>query len=154
MQADIEWSVITHEHRERTADWYWALALLAVGGAAISIYFGNLLLAVILLLGLGSIGYLSARGPREHMVRVEKRGVVLDGTLYPFGNIHSFWVEEELSEPTLFLTTSGILAPRIAVPLDNSTHAAAVRTYLREQHVQEEEQQPHFGEHIAALFGL
>ena len=143
-EQGISWHVETHAHRERTPDWYWALGLLALGGAGLSVFFGNLLFAVILLVGGGSIGFLAARGPREHSVRLDQKGVTLDGTLYPFKNIESFWVEEG-EEPRLLVTTSGILHPQLVVPLYSSARAQTARNYLR-RFAKEEEQHPHLGE--------
>ncbi len=156
MQAqgqDISWHVQTHEHRERSSDWYWALGLLGLVGAGLSIFFGNVLLAIILVVGAGSIGLLAARGPREHEVKIDRRGITLDGTLYPYPAVQSFWVEEEAGEPKLFLTTNNLLMPHISVPLDSAAHAGQVRAYLR-GYLEEEEQWEHFGENVARLLGL
>ncbi len=156
MQAqgqDILWRVQTHEHREHSSDWFWALGLLGLVGAGLSIFFGNILLAVILVVGAGSIGLLAARGPREHEVKIDRRGVSLDGTLYPYPTVQSFWVEEEVGEPTLFLTTNSIVMPHVSVPLDNAAHAGQVRAYLR-GYLAEEEQWEHFGENVARMLGL
>ncbi len=148
----MSWQITTHEHKERSADWYWALGLMALAGAGLAVFFGNILLAVILLLGGGSIGFLVARGPREHMVRLDQKGLALDGTLYPYKNIGSFWVEEG-AEPRLLVSTSGVLHPQLVVPLLSAARAAAVRQYMR-RFTTETEQHPHVGEHLAELFGL
>lgn len=148
----ITWTVLTHEHKERSADWYWALGTLAVLGIGLSIFFGNILLAIIIAIGSLSIGFLAARGPREHAVRIDKRGISLDGTLYPYRSVHSFWVEEE-GGTRLFLSTTGFLTPRIIVPLDDVSHAQSVRTFLK-SYLEEEEQHEHFGERLAELLGL
>src|SRR5258708_1468365 len=115
-EQGLSWQITTHEHKERSADWYWALGLLVLAGAGLSVFFGNILLAVILLLGGGSLGFLVARGPREHQVTLNQKGLTLDGTLYPYKNISSFWVEET-SEPRLLVSTSGVLHPQVVVPL-------------------------------------
>jgi hypothetical protein len=161
-EQTISWSVSTHTHKERSTDWYWAFALITLAGIGVSIFFANYMLAVILFVGMGSISILAVRGPREHSVRIDKRGIAVDGTLYPFRTIQSFWVEIEDAhedypdyEPRarLFLTTSGILSPHMTVPLDNAEHARQVREYLR--HIlKEEEQHPHFAEHVAEILGL
>ena len=148
----ISWQVTTHEHKERSADWYWALGLLALAGAALSVFFGDVLLAIILVIGAGSIGVLAARGPREHAVRVDSRGLSLDGTLYRYPAVQSFWVEPG-EVPRLLVTTNGIFSPQLIVPLDNATRGANVRALLR-KYAEEEEQAPHLGEHLAELFGL
>lgn len=148
----MSWQIDTHEHKERSADWYWALGLLALAGAGLSVFFGNVLLAVILLLGGGSLGFLVARGPREHMVRLDQKGLTLDGTLYPYKNISSFWVEEGAT-PRLLVSTSGVLHPQLVVPLLSSVRAMGVRSYLK-RFATESEQHAHIGEHLAELFGL
>ncbi len=151
-EQGLSWHVDTHEHKERSADWYWTLGLGALAGAALAVFFGNVLLGVILLLGGGSLGFLVARGPREHQVRVDQKGVTLDGTLYPYKNITSFWVEEG-NDPKLLLTTSGMLHPQLVVPLLSAARAQSVRAYLR-RFATEVEQHAHLGEHLAELFGL
>lgn len=150
--SGISWVVQTHEHRERSADWFWTLGLLAVVGAGISIYFSNVLLAVILVVGAGSIGFLAIRGPREHTVRIDARGVSIDGTLYQYSSIHTFGIAEGPHEPRLVLTTGSLLAPRIVLSLE-TTSPEVVRALLR-RYLEEEEQQPIFSESVAELFGL
>jgi hypothetical protein len=152
-QNDMVWSVTTHEHRERSTDWYWALGLVAVAGAVASVFFGNTLLAIILLLGLGSIGFLAVRGPREHQVKIDHRGVTIDGTRHPFTSIHSFWVETDREPPHLFMTLGGVLTPHLSLALDDLSQARSVREHLL-KHVTEEEQGPHVGEYLAEIFGL
>ena len=151
----ISWEVETHEHKERSVDWYWGLGLGAVAAAGISLFFGNILLALIIAIGLGSIATLVARGPREHWVRLDSRGVSLDGTLYRFASIQSFWIqpEDQSHEARMLLTTSGIFSPQLVIPLGHMTRAQNVRAFMR-RYAQEVEQEAHLGEHLAELFGL
>lgn len=155
---EIVWHVLTHEHREHTADWYWALGLLTVIGAGASIYFGNFLLGIILLLGGISIAVLKIRGPREHQVRLDPRGATLDGTLYPWKSVQSFWVhtDEFLTTPRLYLTTRSVLMPRIVVPLDDETHGEQVYAFCSQytSEAAEEERRPYLVEHITEIIGL
>jgi len=158
----IRWVVLTHEHQERSVDWYWAFGLIALAGIGVSIYFNNILFALIIALGALSIGILLARGPREHEVHVHERGITLDGTLYPYQSLQSFWVAPEF-EPEdesddeyplyLRLTTSSYVHPHFTIPLEDSAHASEVREFLA-QYLDEVEQQPHVSEHVARLLGL
>ncbi len=151
----ISWNVLTHEHRERSADWYWGLGLGAAAAAGLSLFFGNILFAVVIAVGAGSIGVLAARGPREHSMRLDSRGLSVDGTLYRFSAIQSFWVqpETEAREARMLVTTSGMLSPQLVIPLGVGTRAQNVRAFMR-RHAQEVEQDAHLGEHLAELFGL
>lgn len=149
----IAWTVITHVHKDRTTDWYWGLGVIAVAGAALSVWLGNILFALIILVGAGSIGALLARGPREHGVRIDNRGIAIDGTLYPFKSLKSFWVDRHPDAPRLYLMTQGIMTPHIMLPLESVAQADQIHSVLKRV-VDEKEQQPHFGEHLAELFGL
>ncbi len=147
------WTVTTHEHRERSTDWYWALGVGALAVAVVSIFLGNLLFAVVVVLGAGSIGFLAARGPREHLVKIDERGVSIDGSRYAYESIMSFWVEHDTPTPHLFLTLRGVVNPHFSLALDDEEQARAVREHLQ-NHVKEAEQGPHIGEHLAEIFGL
>ena len=157
----ISWEVLTHVHRERTNDWYWALGLVAVVAAGLSIWLGNFLFGVLILLCSGSIGALAMRGPREHLVEIDPHGVWIDGTLYPYRSLKSFWVDYGDGQPLpsggrearLYLTTSGLIMPHVTLPLDDEHHASAVHAYLVTK-VEEVEQEPHIGEHLVHLLGL
>ncbi|HYF12869.1 MAG TPA: hypothetical protein VD928_01030 [Candidatus Paceibacterota bacterium] len=149
----LSWSVTTHEHKERSMDWYWALGLLALVGIGIAVFFNNILLAIIIAIGAGSIGALALRGPREHTVRIDDRGLSLDGTRYRWDAIYSFWVEHDEEYPKLFITMRGVLMPHLTLTLDNRAQGEAVREHLR-NYVEEEEQGPHIGERLTELLGL
>lgn len=149
--AGITWHVETHEHVERSVDWYWGLGLAALVGAGFSLFFGNLLFALIILVAAGSLAALLIRGPREHQVRIDPRGLSLDGTLYRWQNIDSFWVSDRRRQ--LLVSTKGILHPQLVIPLGDPTRGQNVRHYMR-RHAQEVEQDPHMGEHIAEMLGL
>ena len=152
-EQEISWQVQTHEHYERSVDWYWGLGIIALLGAGVSIYFSNILFALILLVGAGSIGVLVARGPREHLVSLGGRGISMDGTLYPYASVQSFWIEQHVEAPRLFITTNSLLHPHIIVPLDSVEHGAEVRGHLA-QFAEEEERLPRFSEEVAEIFGL
>ncbi len=152
-EQTISWNIITHVHKEHSVDWYWTVGIIAVVAAGISVWLGNLLFAIIILISVGSLAMLYMRGPREHAVRIDNRGVHIDGTLYPYRSINSFWVERNTEYPRLYLMTSAIVAPHVMLPLDNTAQAEQIRSLMK-RFVHEEEQDPHFGEHLAEMLGL
>lgn len=156
-QGGIAWIVHTHEHKERSVDWYWTLGLGALVGAGLSLYFSNTLLAGIIIIAAGSIGTLVARGPRTHWVRVDSRGISMDGTLYPWDSVHSYHVEQFDEENgyhgRLLVSLKSYLSPQLVLPTEEPSRAAALRSYMK-KFAQEEEQEPHLGEHLAEIFGL
>ncbi len=149
----MEWSTTTHEHYERSTDWYWGLGIIALVGSGAAIFFGNFLFAVIILIGTFSVGFLAARGPREHTMRIDDRGISVDGTRYPYSAVHSFFVEHDMENPRLFMTMRGALSPHFSLVLDSAQQGNDVRAHLK-QHIEEVEQGPHAGEHLARILGL
>ena len=152
-EQTISWTVITHVHKEHSVDWYWSVGIIALVAAGVSIWLGNLLFALIIIIGIGSLGMLYIRGPREHAVRVDNRGISIDGTLYPYRSIQSFWVERDPEYPRLYLMTHAVVAPHVMLPLDSGAQAEQVRSHLKRL-LPEVEQEPHFGEHLTNLLGL
>jgi hypothetical protein len=151
--SGIQWSIDTHEHHEHSIDWYWGLGLIALAAAALSIFLGNALLAVIIFLAALSLGILVHRGPREHTVGLNPRGVSMDGTLYRWSSVVSFWIQQDTRDPHLLITTEGILHPQLVIPLVDPGRAQNVRAYIK-RFAKEEEQRPHMGHHIAQMLGL
>ena len=151
-EAEISW-VVRRAHHERSNDWYWGLGALALAGALASIFFSNILLAIIIIMSAVSVGVLASREPREHTVKLDRRGMVIDGTRYPFASIHSFWVEHETSLPRVFVSINGILNSHFSFELEDEVQGNRVREFLK-QFALEEEQGPHIGEHLAEIFKL
>ena len=156
-QGQIAWVVHTHEHRERSVDWYWAFGLIAIVGAVLALFFGDVLFAIVIILGVGSVLWLAARGPRTHWVRVDARGLSMDGTLYKWSAVTSFFVEpvepEQGKKGRLLVTTTGLMHPQLVIPVEDDTRARNLRTMMS-KFAQEEEQEPHVGVHLAELLGL
>lgn len=152
-EQELSWQVSSHNTRERSNDWFWGLGALAIVGAIASVVFGNALLAIIIALGAVSIGLLAVQEPREHSVVVGPRGIIIDGTRYPYPSVRSFWVEHADSNARLFVSMSGILAPHFSLPIANTVEGDAVRRYLK-RFVPEEEQGPQLGDHLADILRL
>lgn len=156
--AGIVWHVDSHQEQERSADWYWGLGLLCLAGIGLSIFFGNYLLAIIIVLGGSSFVALTLMSPREHDIRLSSRGVSVDGTLYRWDNIESFWVEDERALPPgrqahFIVSTKGVVHPQLVLPLIDTNRAQNVRAYAK-RYAQEVEQEAHLGHHLVQLLGL
>lgn len=148
----IRWSAPAHEKQFRTSDWYWALGIIGVCGAAASVLWGNVLFAVIIAVGALSLGVLSAREPREHDVALTERGVVVDGDLYPYASLRSFWIAAGRTVPRLYLSTTGIVHPHLVLGIHEPARVEDVYDYLS-QYLEEEEAHS-LGTLAAELLGL
>lgn len=111
----ISWEVKEYEHRERSTDWFWAIALLAGVGAVVSIIFNNFLLAVIILLAAVSLIMYARREPETQTVELSPAGVKIGRTLYPYKNLKTFWVTDEDERCKLLLESTRSIMPIIDV---------------------------------------
>ncbi|XKT75326.1 MAG: hypothetical protein ACJKSS_00860 [Patescibacteria group bacterium UBA2103] len=117
-EALLSWSTQERRSKERTPDWYWVLAIIAVALSVASILFGNVLFAVVIITGAIALGFATTGARSDYVVSLTNRGVLLDSTLYPYENITSFCIlEYEHEDPVLSLRTNSIFAPQLSIPL-------------------------------------
>lgn len=116
---------------ERSVDWFWALGVIALAGAAVSIILGNFLLGIIIIVGAISLGMLAVKGARECSIMVSERGIAIDRRLYPFRSLKSFWIDaSSRTPPHLILTSDSILSPQLVIPLTAELDARSLREFL------------------------
>ncbi len=148
----LSWSVYSHHHKEHSNDWYWTIGVLAVAGAGGAIYFGNVLFAAILLIGCFSLLILTARGPREHLVHIDEKGLHVDGTLYRHAELVCFDLISDQHGEHLVLNTRRITNPHLYIPLYEMP-AQAVYDVLA-PHVPHQEIPPRIIDQLAHRLGL
>lgn len=116
----FEWSAEGYLFEEKSADWYWALGIIAVAGAIASVLFGNIILAILILVAAGVLALSTLKRPQLHRFRITDEGVMIDENLYEYDSIVSFSVLEYIDPklpPTLSLKTHKLLAPHLLIPI-------------------------------------
>ena len=149
----LRWSAYEHEHIERGADWFWALAIVAVCIGIVSILFHDLLFAVAIAAAAVTIGILALHPPELVEFEVSERGIRVDGKLHRYDHIISFWVEDEHDgNPLLLVDTVKLMHPNIVIPIEH-IDPHVVRAYLKE-HCDEVPMKEPVGHKILEFFGL
>lgn len=96
MQRDeyIKWQAPTHEHREHSTDWYWAVSIITISLAIAFFIAGNMLLSIILIVGISTL-LVHSKNP-QHIVdyEISHRGIRSGKTLYEWASLDSFWILE------------------------------------------------------------
>jgi len=129
-QDIITWEALEHEPRENSTDWYWALGIISISVALASILIGNILFAVVILMGAVLLALHTRRDPRVVRHEINTRGIVSDRYLYPYETLESFWVEHpELPNPKLIVKSKKTFVPYIILPLDD-IDGEYIRYYL------------------------
>lgn len=114
----LMWSTYEHKHVERGSEWYWALGVVALSLGIVSALLGNILFAFVILLGAGLLALVATHPPSLTDIMVNDRGIRVGETWHRWDQIASFWVEtEEMSHPTLLLSTTSFLSPHIILPI-------------------------------------
>jgi len=137
----ITWSALEYEHKEKSADWYWALGVIAVAGSATAFLLGNILLSILIVIGAFTLAMYGRRRPEMMDVKLGKRGVFVNDTLYPYNTLKSFWVEEQDKESKVLIESEKMLMPYIVIPL-NDADPDEVREFLFEYLEEEEHSEP------------
>lgn len=116
----FSWEGREYRFEEKSADWYWALGIIATAGAIASILFGNILLALVIVAAAMSIALAAAKHSRIHRFAIYNDGISIDENLYLFKDMNHFSVLEYVDEtlpPSLSLKTNHILAPHLLIPI-------------------------------------
>lgn len=95
---------------------------IAAGAIAItSILFGNILFAVVVVVGAFVLCLFAARQPNVVTVEISDKAVRVENVVYTFKELKSFWVDvEHFDGPRLVLERTRPFIPHVMVPLDKA----------------------------------
>lgn len=114
----ITWEAPEHTHIEKSNDWYWALGIVAVAGAAAAVVFNDTLFALVILLGASTMVIVAMRKPKLMPFAVTTRGVRIGGELYPYSTLESFYIDEENNAgPQLIVKSHHLFTPLLILPI-------------------------------------
>lgn len=157
MSRDIiaEWEGREYDHSPKSADWFWALGIIAVAGGLASVLFGNYLLAALIIIAAVALVLHAAKEPPLHRFRLVDRGLIIGDELHPFEKMVSFSILEDIEgtlPPILSVKTESWFSPHLVIPLAGVDADALYAYFL--QHVDESEHQHSFVDLVAAWLGF
>lgn len=153
--AILEWEGREYNHNPKSADWYWALGIIAVAAAIAAILFGNYLLALLIVIAAASLALHAAKEPPLHRFRLAEEGIVIGNELHRFERMLSFSVLEDVEgelPPMISIKTENWLSPHLIIPLEG-VDADLVYAYFL-HHVDEDEHKHTFADLVAAWLGF
>jgi len=117
------WSVPTHRHTEKNADWYWAVGIATLSIAVTAIILENYFFAILIIIASVTLSLFGSKPPRIIDVGVDDTGILIDDLFYPFQNLEAFWIDEEekWGNSLLILRSNRPLSPLISVWIDEET---------------------------------
>ncbi|MHB8710318.1 MAG: hypothetical protein ACYC6X_02070 [Minisyncoccota bacterium] len=153
--ALLEWEGREYDHNPKSADWYWALGIIAVAGTVAAILFGSYLLAVLVLVAAVVLALHAAKKPPLHRFRLVEQGLVIGEELHPFERMISFSVLEDIENefpPLISIKTMSWLSPHLVIPLAGVDVDMVYAYFLH--HVDEAEHHHTFNDLVAAWLGF
>jgi len=151
----VEWEGKEYDHNPKSADWYWALGIVGVAGTIASILFGNFLIALLIIVAVGSIAIHAAKQPPVHRFRLVDNGLIIGDDLHPFERMASFSVLEDIEgefPPLLSIKIESWHSPHLVIPLEGVDADMVYAHFLH--HVDEGEHQHAFSDLVAAWLGF
>ncbi|OGG48358.1 hypothetical protein A3G63_02740 [Candidatus Kaiserbacteria bacterium RIFCSPLOWO2_12_FULL_52_8] len=153
--AIFEWEGREYTHGPKSADWYWALGIIAVASTTASILFGNYLLTVLIVVAAITLALHGAKHPPLHRFRIVEQGLAIGDELYPFDNMISFAILEDVEDefpPLLSVKNESWLSPHLMIPLEGVNADMIYEYFLH--HVDEGKHEHSFSDLVAAWLGF
>lgn len=153
MENNISWHALEYKKREKTADWYWAVIIIAISIIVISILIDNILFAVLVILSVIALLMFSNRDPLVVEVEIDERGVRVQDELYPFSTLEAFWIDiTDAEDHKIILKSKKTMMPLIMVPIAEYDYKD-IRIILLNK-IEEKELQEPLSQKIMAKLGF
>lgn len=117
LPALISWNAPSHFYTEKRPDWYWAVGIITLAIAAVLFIFGEVITGLFVVVAAVALVIHASQPAKIVSHEINDRGIVVDGILYPFLTLDSFWVPHE-GRPRLILKSRKIFMPYIVMQID------------------------------------
>lgn len=139
----LTWQTEEYVHREKSPDWFWALGVIALAGAAIAVIYKDTLFAILIILGAIILGVLAARTPKVIEISVSDEGIKIRNYLYVYKKIKSFAIDEHPMGNQLLIESDRFIAPIISIPIPPSIRTEEIIRILESKLVHKEDMREH-----------
>jgi hypothetical protein len=140
----LEWQALDHIREKKDSDWFWIIGIVAVAIAILAVFFNNVLLALLVLIGTFVI-FLAANNPAKMVGhQINRKGVQVGDIIYTYATLESFYVidEDGFDRDRLILKSRKTFMPLIVIPLGDQIRPDEIREYLLEYLNEEEMYEP------------
>lgn len=151
----LEWEGREYDLNPKSADWYWVLGIVAIASAIAMALFANYLFALLILIAAATIALHGAKHPPLHAFKLVEHGLMVGAELYPFDQMISFSVLEDIEgelPPLLSIKNDHWFSPHLHIPLEGVDADIVYAYFLR--HVDEDQHHHTFADVVAAWLGF
>lgn len=116
----IDWQDFEYiKQEDKSQDWFWVVGAITAGGILLAIILKNFLLALILLIGMGTAMALVNRKPELVTFSISTQGIKIKNNLYPLKEIDSFAIKDDKKPYKLMIESGRMIFPHIVIPLSH-----------------------------------
>ena len=114
-EALISWNAPEHFYVEKHPDWYWAVGIVTLTLAAVCFILGSIIPGIFVVVAAVALVLHASKPPRIVYHEVNDRGIIVDGVLYPFLTLDSFWIPNDEAIPKLIVKSRKTFMPYIVL---------------------------------------
>ncbi|KKQ34569.1 MAG: hypothetical protein US50_C0043G0001 [Candidatus Nomurabacteria bacterium GW2011_GWB1_37_5] len=148
----LKWQAPAYDFKEKTADWLWAIVIIAICGSIASIIFKNFLFAIFIIIGAFLLIIFNFRKPELVDYLIDEHGIKIKDTRYRYRDLTSFWVDAHKNKKRVYVQCSNFLSPELILPIDDLDEDI-VRNILND-HVEEVEVKEPLSHKVMDYFGF
>lgn len=129
----FEWEGREYDHTPKSADWYWALGIIALAGAVAAILFGDYMLTALIVVAALALALHAAKVPPMHHFQLVADGLIIGEEFHPYARMESFSILEDPEDelpPLLSIKTQSWLSPHLVIPLEDVDGEAVYLHFL------------------------
>ena len=112
----IEWQAPEYNHKKKTPDFLWTIGLIAFAVAVVSLWFGNIVFAIFVILAGASLIMFTVREPGQMNFSIKTEGLGVGKEKYEWKNIKGFNIIKGEVYGKLLIETSKYFLPVYAIP--------------------------------------
>jgi hypothetical protein len=149
------WEAPAWDRHERGSNWYLWMSLVAMALAAYGVLTANYLFSFIIILIAIILILAGNEEPHRVLVQVGHNGIVVDGKLYLYDDLHSFSIIYHPPETkVMYIDHSRSLRPRLRIWLADED-PVAIRSHLKQYLTEDLDlQEEHFSDTLGRLLKL
>ncbi len=151
-EALISWNAPEHFYVEKSPDWYWAVGIITLAIAAVTIIFGNIITGIFVLVAAVALVIHASQPPKIVYHEINDRGLIVHDRFYPFLTLESFWIPHDELPPKIILKSRKLLMPYIVLFIDELDPEDVREIMLR--YIAETEHREHFLHKVLERLGF
>lgn len=116
----IQWESPEYIQKERSVDWFWAIGLISILGAAGAIYFSNYMFAILILLSGAMFFILSIHTPKDVPYELSDSGLKTGDKKYSLKELKYFDIQTNKESTILLIQTTAKFMPLLSIIIEPS----------------------------------